>query len=461
MAQTENLANNFLDELFKGCFFKKEILEIVITHVKYNYIPNELQGYKKILKCFNNNYLKYKTSPTIGIVAQECNDEEVQKILDRIDKIKKLPSEQELLDSLTDYLKRVMFQELHIKLVDLYNSDKQEEAIKLQASESEKIVNFSVYEGTSYFEDVFEGFWERNEGRIFESQYNKKEQSRIPWGIDFLDALTHGGLSKEEGDTSLLITRSGTGKTKYLRWLGVSAARRGKKVLHIQGEGTKQTVLDGYDATWTAVLKNQFTDISAELENKLKKIIADIRKKNGGIKVVAYEQFETATMRDVRNNVLDYKKIYGVYPDEILLDYIGLFDPGDGKRYPSGFEGEKLRKEASARRFRNICNEFKIVGHTADQVDSISPQEYNNSSFVITRFNCALAKGLPESFSAVLTLNVTKEEYEKDQARLYVDKFRNWKGNYTFPICTNYDRDRFYDRARTLDLFAEVYNKQK
>jgi len=70
-----------------------------------------------------------------------------------------------------------------------------------------------------------------------------------------------------------------------------------------------------------------------------------------------------------------------------------------------------------------------------------------------------MAKGLSESFSFVLSLNVTKDEYENNSLRIHADKIRNFKGSFTFPIITNYDRDRFYDRARTIEKFPENYNK--
>ena len=457
--ETSKLSDNFLLELFKCCFFKKDVFETTLQHLKYNYIPNELKAYKKVLKTFDTYYNSHQKIPSIGIVAQSCNDKEVDEVLAKINKIKTIPETTEIFDSLTTYIQRVKFQELHLKLVELYNNDKPEQAIKVQAEESQKIVNFSVFEGTGYFEEVFSGFEDRNHKRLIDKQAGQQYGIKIPFGIDYLDVKTKGGINKTEGETSLFLARSGSGKTKYLRWLGISAARRGYKVLHIQAEGKKKSALDGYDATWTGILKSDFTDMDSKTELKIRRVINDIKNKGGQISVISYEQFGEASMLDVRTSVLDYYKSYGCFPDVLILDYIGLFEPGDGKRYPGGMEGEKLRKEASARKFRNICSEFSIAGHTADQVDNVAPADYNNSSWVMTRFNCNLAKGLPESFSFVFTWNVTKDEYNNNSGRVYADKLREYKGNFIFPIATNFDRDRFYDRIKTLDLFSEVYNK--
>jgi len=457
--ETSKLSDTFLLELFKCCFFKKDVFETTLQHLKYNYIPNELKSYKKILKAFDTYFNSHQKIPSIGIVAQICNDKEVDEALSKINKIKNIPETSEIFSSLTIYIQRVKFQELHLKLVELYNNDKAEQAIKTQAEESQKIVNFSVHQDTSYFEEVFGDFVDRNQKRVIQKQSGQEVVHRIPFGIDYLDLKTRGGLNKSEGDTCLLLARSGAGKTKEMRWIGVSAARRGYKVLHIQAEGTKDETMIGYDSTWTGILKPDLTELDSKLESKLKRIVNDIKNKGGQISVFAFEQFGTADMLQVRQKVLDYEKLNGFLPDILILDYLQLFDPGDGKRYPATFEGEKMRIENSARKFRNICNEFKIGGHTAAQVDNISPSDYNNSAFVITRNNTSLAKGLAESFSFVMSLNITNEEYKNDCARIHIDKARQYKGSFTFPIATNYDRDRFYDRVRTLELFSEVYGK--
>lgn len=52
--ETSKLSDNFLLELFKCCFLKREVFETTLQHLKYNYIPNELKAYKKVLKTFED-----------------------------------------------------------------------------------------------------------------------------------------------------------------------------------------------------------------------------------------------------------------------------------------------------------------------------------------------------------------------------------------------------------------------
>lgn len=452
----ENFSQHFLDEVLKLCFFKKDFCSVVCQHFSYEMVPVDLKGYKIIFKRVISYFESTSKLPTIGMITQTNQIPEVYEIIDRVNKVK-LPDLEETLNTLEGFIKRVKFQKLYSEIAEMYNNGNQEGAIEHQATESIKIVNFSIKGNTSYMEDVFEGFHRRDEERFRESLDTTKALEKVPFGIDLLDDISHGG--SEVGDTDCFLGRSGSGKTKWLRWRGVSAARRGFRVLHIQGEGTKKQCELGYDATWTSIFKRELSrgDISPELMKRLDKVINDIRNRNGGIKIVAFEQFETATMRDVRKAVLDYYKIEGCFPHLILLDYLELFDPGDGKRYSASTDGEKMRREASARKFKNICNEFGIRGATGSQANDIPPSDFNRSDFVMTRHNVAGAKGLPDSFSFFFTWNVTGEEYNKDMGRLYCDKLRDHKGNQTVRLCTAFDHDRFYDRVKTLRFFEEDY----
>lgn len=452
----EQFSSHFLDEVFRLAITNKEVASIVAEHLEFSLIPVELKGYKIVLKKFVDYYKSTNKLPTVGYLTQSIQDPEVFEVVNKIISTK-IPEKDSTLLSLEGYIKRVKFQKLYTKVAEIYNGGDQQGAIELQAREASEIVNFSIKQKTNFFEDVFDGFRTRDDLRFMESQSGEQVHKKISFGVDLLDAITLGG--SEKGETDCFIGRSGSGKTKWLRWRGVSSARLGKKVLHIQCEGTKKECLDGYDCTWTAIFKRDMKqgNISPALLKKLDKIINDIRVKGGSIKVVAFEQFETASMRDVRNIVLDYFKVNGCYPDHLILDYLELCDPGNGKRYSTNTEGEKYRREASARAFKNICNEFGMVGSTASQANDIAPADYNRKDYVMTRHNVAGAKGLPDSFSYLFTWNVTSEEYKDNQGRLYVDKCREYKGQQIIRICTAFERDRFYDRAKTVEEWPEDY----
>lgn len=457
MAKYEQFSIEFLNELFKLSLYKKDCCEIISQHLDYSYIPVDLKGYKQVLKAIVTSFRATNKLPTIGSISQNFqSNPDVLEALEGIQQAK-LPDKEETLKTLENYIKRVKFQLLYVKIAELYNNGNQEEAITLQAEESQKISNFSIFSKVSEVHEVFSGFHKRDEDRFQKSQTTTTNSTKVPFGIDLLDAITQGG--SEPGEIDCFLGRSGSGKTKWLRWRGISAARRGYKVLHIQAEGTLDECLLGYDATWTAVLKKDLKagNIPIEYFKKIDKAIKDIGLRGGSIEVHAFEQFETASMRDVRDLVIDFYKRHNCYPDLLILDYLELFDPGNRKHYSSSTEGEKFRREDSARAFKNICNEFGIRGATAAQANDISPTDFNRTDWVMTRHNVAGAKGLIDPFSYFFTFNVSKDEYSKNLARIYVDKMREYQAGQTIRICTNYNKDRFYDRPMTLKLFPEDY----
>lgn len=457
MAKFEQFSVEFLNELYKLAFFKKDVCEVLSQHLDYSYIPVDLKGYKLILKAMVTSFRTTGKLPTIGSISQNYqSNPDVLEALDRIQE-SKLPDKEETLKTLESYIKRVRFQLLYVKIAELYNNGQQQEAIDLQAEESQKISNFSIFSKISDVHEVFSGFYRRDEERFQRSQSSSVSNIKVPFGIDLLDSITHGG--SEPGEIDCFLGRSGSGKTKWLRWRGISAARRGFKVLHIQAEGTLDECLLGYDATWTAILKKDLKagNIPSEYYKKLDKAIRDIGLKGGSIEVHAFEQFETASMKDVRDIVLDYFKRHGCYPDLLLLDYLELFDPGNRKHYSSSTEGEKFRREDSARALKNICNEFGLRGATAAQANDIAPTDFNRTDWVMTRHNVAGAKGLIDPFSYFFTWNVSSDEYKKNMGRLFVDKMREYQSGQVIRICTDYSRDRFYDRPTTLKIFAEDY----
>jgi replicative DNA helicase len=445
----DHLSPTFLEELIKLSFKNKQVLETLTRYLKFSYVPVEQKAHRRIFKALIDYYTELTELPTIGIISQRARGEGVDELLQKIAQVRE-PEPEELLQQFEVYIKRCMFQEVYEHTAELYNSDKQEEAIQYQSEEAAKIVSFSIFTDISLLSDVFGEYEERSIQRSSEDAEMKK---KIPFGIERLDAATNGGIDALSGDTCCLMARSGAGKTKFLRHIGIEAARRGFHVLHFQAEGTKQECLDGYDEAWTGLLRDELYkgDLSVEMQAKLEMTLRKMKLK-GSIKVRAFEQFGAASMADVRQTIFDYQRLNRMLPDVVLVDYLELFDPGDNRKYFASTDSEKMRREMTARKFKNICLEFKIAGFTATQANDIKPSDYNNKDFVLTRHNVSAAKGLPDSFSAFLSLNVTREEYEQEIARIHVDKLRKAKGGETFEVATNYKRNRFYNRARTRNL---------
>jgi len=464
----------FLDELLVSCFHDKDICETLIAHLGYEYVPAELPAYKNALKMIVEYYQVHNKLPTIGIISMNNDKEDVDLLLHKLEKVN-MPDREPLLVQFEIFLKQAKFQKLYDQTAEIYNKNNHKEAIAYMAEESKKILDFSIYGKTNYFETVFEGFEKRQERRNADTLLGIDGSRKIPFGIDALDSITKGGIDASLGETALFMARSGMGKSTFLRHCAISAARRGFKVLHIQAEGSRQECLDAYDSGWTGIgeeiLKKKWVKgdeekpekeekADAKLLQLIKAAIKNIKRKQSDIHVKAFEQFNTATYADVRKCIMDYIKIHGCPPDLLIIDYTELLDSGDGKRYGGSNDSEKMRREAGVKKFKNICIEFRCAGITASQACDIEQRHWNSSSWVMTRNNIAGAKGLIDPFSFFFTCNITNDEYKAKTCRLFIDKARKYPSGQTIHLATNYESSRFYDRVKTMELFGLEGNPQ-
>lgn len=449
----ENLNDQFLYELFKLCFNKKEVVEVCKVHLKYKYLPS--QEFKKVWKTILNYYdAKGSKLPTYGYVAQtHDNDSGVDEI---IAEIKNAPrSEMEdVIDRLEEFVKRSMFLDTYDSLADVYNRGDKDKAYTMLKEVGEEIVDFSIRKGTGYYDLIFEEFEQRHHDRRIRSRQDQAEKTmKVPFGIDELDDITHGGI--DVGDTFLALAQSGVGKTKLLRWMGVSAARRGYNVLHIQAEGTREECLDGYDATWTGVTMRNLKEanIPQSTYEKIMKACTNIQNRGGEIFVHAYEKFNQPTILEVRDLLYNLIESYGEI-HLVLMDYFELFHPGDDKNY--SVDQERHRRRAIGRMLKDLAIEAKTRIATATQASDVHPDLLNDPEYVMTRHNVSEFKNVAEPFSYFITLNQTVDEKKEGMMRLYCDKMRNYKSKQTIQIFQNYDTDRFYNRKKTLE---EIYIK--
>lgn len=448
-------SKNFLDELFLLCFYKKHVMEIVSEHLAYEYIPKEMGAYKKVLKSMISLFKATNELPTVGVVSQQhLRDGKVQDCLAKI-KDTKFPDAEMVLVEFENYIKLSKFEILSDKIYQMYNAGENEAAIQLSAKESAEISAFSIKKNSGYFSRVFGDFEERHRKKQERKNSGTEFKTKVPFGIYPLDRVTHGGI--DVTDTVLWVLRSGVGKSTAMRWTGMNACRLGFKVLHIQAEGSQDETMDKYSQVWTACLYNDIKhgNINDQKYELLQKNLNWYLAQNRDIYVHAFEQFNSASMVDVRDLSLEFTKIVGE-PDLIIIDYLSKIHPGDGLRYGVDTQSVKAKKENTAEKMKNLAVEINTRILTADQAVGVSKELWNDPTKTLDRYNIAGAKNLPDSFSYVFTGNQTEVEAQKNIMRIYHDKLRNYKNDEKVSkIITNYDHGRFYNHKRTIEQFYE------
>lgn len=446
---TENkLSGDFVIELLKCCFNSTKIFDICKQHLKFHYLQNEAQ--KKVLKFIYDSHDVNSKIPTVGIVGQSfIDDKEVMALLAQIKKVEVHNDAYEaILDQFEDFIKRSRFIALYSKTGELFNQGKLEEATEVLARESAEIVAFELKE--NYYTTIFGGFEKRQEKRAIAK--DKTLARYCVWGIHELDDITRG---IEYGRSALLMARSGGGKSTAMKWTGLCNARLGKRVVHFQAEGTEEECNNAYDAAFTGctIDEIEFGNIPANKISKIKKAHRDILAGGGEIIVYASEQFDSLSIEECRELLIDIKNIYGDI-DLIIFDYLPKFNVSG--RF-EGEMGERRRRLAIGDKMTNIAVEFHCAVLTAVQADDVKPEQYNKPDFSMKRSNISENKAQTEPFSYFITINQTDEEYENGIARLYIDKARKCKRGNTVRIYQALDRARFYDASKTLQTF---YNKE-
>ena len=450
-----NLTDDFLLELFKACIKNKRIFETAQPIIKYNYLPNE--QYKNIWKEISDQYDNGGDTPTLGLVSQRFEgDKETLKVVSQV-RDADLPNPDKLTDSLKDFAKTSIFLTAYDKMGDLYNQsvgdvEKKEALFKMFLDVGEEIHNFKM--GEYQIERLMESAIDK----IHENAINSIDHthgSKSPFGIPEIDDLTFGG--NDRGDIALILAQSGVGKTKALRHIGVSNVRRGRKVLHVQLEGSHKECVDGYIATLAGenIREIEFGSLGKAKETRLSKAIKDVKGLGGEIFIKSVENgLGGISMIDIREAVISTISEYGGL-DVLIIDYMGhsLIETGDGKRYGTTNDAIRQKLEVIANEFKRICVEFKVSGFTAAQASTVDPDDLNDPKFVQSRYNVSEFKGIIKPFSYFFSLNQTDDESRANIIRIYLDKMRKYKANRVVKIYTAYDNERFIDQVRTRKEF--------
>lgn len=452
----------FMAEIFKLMFSDEVIMRIASEYLKYELIPKEWVGYKFILREAIIQYTEKNKLPSIGVICQKLCDEDAVQLAAKEIKKAALIDREIAIDQLQSFVKETEFELLSRKVHDLYEEGKKEEAIRVNAEESQRILEMSFRSKSGGFQSVFGGFHERMVERRMEGDAASEKPVKVPFGVDRLDDVSFGGM--EIGDTSLWIARSGVGKSSILKWHGYSAAIRGVPVLHIQLEGGIKACMQIYDQLWSAQSYSDIKsgNISPKDRKKIEQAIKEVKELSSDIEVYGFKKFGQASMGDVRQLCYDYFNTHGKFPGLVILDSLDLVKTGISKKIDSDPDHKKEKLQTCAQLLKNLADEIGAPIITATQTSDVPFEVWNNPDKVIDRSYTEGDKTLVKPFSFVFTLNMTIEEKANATARIYVDKLRDYKESQeVITIATNYDKRRFYHRGRTMEMYNQISEREE
>lgn len=448
------LGPDLLIEIAKSCIVSSEILEVVKPHLKYSYIQQA--PLKEIFKYIFDYHSAHSKPPTVGILAQNVTSKDSLPLIGRIRECNIYDRKDEILLQFQEFIQKSWGMAVMKEGADLYNQQKQDEAIELSAREWPLIQSFSLKRDT--YGSVIRDFT-----KILEKAKHRSEQpnTRVPTGIPQFDYHMRGGIKL--GASLLGVGRSGSGKSTFLRSLGYHAMFRGFNVIHFSAEDTKEEIEEAYTAAWTGISLDDLREgnLDGANWNKIEKARQAYISQCGEIKVHAFEQFHTASILDCRNILIDILKEMPIHL--VIFDYLEKFSPGDGKRYSTNQDGETKQKTVVAEKIINIGKEFNVACATMTQASNIPKEKWNNPNWVMDRENISNAKQTIDPFQYSVTLNQTDDENDNEIMRVHEEKCRYHKifsYSSTYHIQQKRNEGKFIDVAETKRRFWDEENKK-
>lgn len=440
------LTEDFLFELYNGCFTYDYVCSTVCQYMKEDYLPDRIwQGLHRYM---NKYYKEHKASPTFNIISQIVSlNGEVTSLLRDIRDCAEGVKPELIIEQFENYIRQVRFQKTYKEVGEMYSAHQRDKAMKMLQEFAEWQNTFTLTQNK--FIDITDSFETRYRKNQEKHNENAKSKPVVSFYIDALDEMNHGRSLR--GQLSCFLASTGVGKSHVARWIGRCAAvYSGLNVLHVQLEGSESEVADAYSAS--LVNCNSFKYESGTInEEDFKEMVEQIKSTAGTIRLKAYTKFNNkVSTLDIKNDIDEFEKIYGYKPDIVIIDSEDLLTDASGKEWRDN--SERYKRIAVANDLKDLAGEEDVWIVTTYQATIEDREWLNDENNVLTKFNCAEAKGLSRPMTHLISLNQSENEYKENVMRLYVDKARFYKKKPPFKIATDYENERFYDKARTMRL---------
>ncbi len=266
-----------------------------------------------------------------------------------------------------------------------------------------------------------------------ESVLSDDFRSPIPTGINGLDDVMDGGLSKSE--LAIILAPFGVGKTTMMTKIANTAKNLGYNVLQIFFEDNVKVIQRKHIACWTGVNLNDFK----LHKEKLREVVKEKSEEKGILKLKKFPSDGT-TIPIIRQYI---RKLIaqGFTPDIVLLDYIDCVTPSRNFDDVNAGEGSVMRQ------FETMLSELDIAGWTAVQgnrssikADLVEADQMGGSikKAQIGHFVVSIAKTLDQKENDTATMAILKSRFGKsgiifqnilfDNARIQIDMGENTGG---------------------------------
>lgn len=444
--ENDVLTEDFLFELYYACFTHDYVCSLVCEHMDSSYLPGrDFQALQKYLCTY---FKDHKSAPTLNIISQiAAVSSGVSSLLRDIKDCAEGVDPEIILEQFENYIRQVRFQKTYKEIGELYAKQDRERSIHLLQSFAEWQSNFTLRQNS--FIDVAETFGTRFKSNRDKHNQGSKVHPITRFYIDELDELNGGRDLRTQ--LTCLLAPTGVGKSHAARWIGKCASQvDGLNVLHFQLEGSEDEVTDAYSAS--LVTCNSYRYSTGTLTDKdFHRMMEQVQSMAGSLKIKSFPKFanQISTI-DIKNGIAEYKKIYGISPDIVIIDSMDLLTDSSGRRWSEN--GERHKRVAVANDLKDLAGDENVWIVVTYQATIENRDWLNDEKNVLTEYNCAEAKGLSRPLTHLITLNQSNNEMRENMMRLHVAKSRFFKKSDPFRIATDYENECFYDRQRSLNI---------
>ena len=281
--------------------------------------------------------------------------------------------------------------------------------------------------------------------------YHKKE-AKIPFGLDYFDKTTHGGISTKT--LNIILAGTNVGKTLIMCHLAAHYLQMGKNVLYITMEMAQELITKRIDANLLSIPLDDMDKLDKMPKLFFRQRIDALRKQTSGELVVREYPTGSASTAHFRHLVDELRMKKNFKPDIIFIDYINLCASSRVKHGPNVNSYTLIK--AVAEELRGIGVEYDAAIWSATQT---TRGGYNNSDVGLE--DTSESFGLPATADFMFAAINSEELIALNQYMIKVLKNRHGDAtqNNRFVIGVERAKMRLYDVEQSAQTLVGTDNK--
>ena len=306
-----------------------------------------------------------------------------------------------------------------IQIIDGKDKEKTEGAIPEILSEALG-VSFDQAIGHDYIDDSDDRF-----------EFYNKEETRIPWDLDYFNKITKGGIPNKT--LNICLAGTGVGKSLFMCHNAASVLQQGKNVLYITMEMAEERIAERIDANLMDLPIQQLESLPKTVFSEK---IGKIAQASIGKLIIKEYPTGAAHSGHFRALLNELKLKKNFKPDMIYIDYLNICSSSRMKAMGGSINSYSYIK-AIAEELRGLAIEFNVPIMSATQT---TRSGFSNTDVGLE--DTSESFGLPATADLMFALIATEELDELNQVMV-----KQLKNRYNDP--TKYKRFVIgIDRAR-------------